>query len=278
MALAALVVLVGACNVVTGANLLDTSDETPPAADSSTRPGNAPPSGASTPPADATNATDADSGVGVPPKAVAFKDVRTASNETAQTSFALAVPNAAAGDVLVATLALGNSGNTAVPVITAPSGFTLAGRVDVDTKTLLASYVHVATATEPTSYVWTSNLGIEGELWMLSYSNVDTANPVDVINPKVSAAAGPGYTTGTVSTKAGAAVIATFASHAGSVTTWSPSAGLTARINMNNGDTRSAFVGDVVQRTAGTAGPFQATASIAQDYALMTVLALRPAP
>jgi hypothetical protein len=186
----------------------------------------------------------------------------------------------ASGDVLVAGVAMGNSGNSAAPVFTAPSGWSLVRRLDSGIATTLAVYWHVAGASEPATYTWSFDLPIEGEAWVSDYAGVDTVSPVDVETGVVQANSATSYATPSLKTiAANTLVLGSFASHGGSAATWTAPPSTTTRASLNNGTSRSALAVEEAFAPAGTTvGPWTATVDQAQDYALVHLMALRPAP
>jgi hypothetical protein len=95
----------------------------------------------------------------------------------------------------------------------------------------------------------------------------------------VSETTGPGYPTPTLTTtSANTLLVAAWAAHdTAELATWSTSNGA-VRANLNNASTRSGLGVDTPVATAGVTPVIVGTASVAQDYAIIDVLALRPAP
>lgn len=84
----------------------------------------------------------------------------------------------AQGDVLVAAIAIRPSTAT----VTAPSGWTLLRRINNSSGNSgsLVVYYKVATASEATNYSWSFNASSGSAGGIRGFSNVDTANPIDV--------------------------------------------------------------------------------------------------
>jgi parallel beta-helix repeat protein len=213
--------------------------------------------------------------------AIAWRGATTTAYASASTTSITLTrpPSTQTGDVLVATLGFGNSSATVLPQLTAPPGWMLVRRVDHGTRDSLAVYWHVAAATDPGSFTWTSNHSVGGDACMQDYAGVDPTNPVDVDagkdNPKAQTFSTPGVTT----TTSGDWIVASYYGHAksGNPATWSVPAGASQRVDHNNGGSRSASADDFPQASAGPVAPIASTSSNTQDYTITHVLALRPA-
>ena len=108
---------------------------------------------------------------------------------------------------------------------------------------------------------------------------VDPISPVDAELGTLVATIGTTYATPSITTvSANAMVVATYVSHAGTPSTWLGPAAASVRADLNNGSTRSGLGIDELVGAAGPTGTLTATASAQQDYALVHVLALKPAP
>jgi hypothetical protein len=215
---------------------------------------------------------------GPAPAGIRFRSATTSSYPSGSTTRITVPipPGTVAGDVLVASVGFGNSSATALPAITAPSGWTLVRRVDHGTVNSLAIYWHAYAAGDlvPT---WTAGQSVGGAASISAYSGVAAA-PMDVSAGK-DAGSGSTFSTASVVTSApDELLVASFFAHsAGGPTSWTPQAPLTSRTNFNNGGSRSMTTADVLQRTASTSGSFSAIASVSQDYGLTALVALRPA-
>ena len=235
-------------------------------------------------PADSTSVTEADAhGDAMPdamPVLIAWQSTTTTSVLAAGAlSVTVARPTCAAGNVFVATVAMGRTGSAASPTFTAPTGWTLVRRVDRLNDSALLTYWHTASAAEPTSYTWQFSATIEGVAWISCYANVNPTAPIEVEAGVLVATVGPAYATPSITTTTpNAMVLATYVSHAATATTWVAPTGTTKRAGLNNGTTRSGLGVDKLFAAAGATGTLTATASTAQGYALVEILALKPAP
>ena len=231
---------------------------------------------------DAVADAKADGETSTPPHTITWRSTTTAFVPQAGASLVtVARPSTvASGDVLVAGVAMGNSGNSAAPVFTAPSGWSLVRRLDSGIATTLAVYWHVAGASEPATYTWSFDLPIEGEAWVSDYAGADTVSPVDVETGVVQASSATSYATPSLKTiAANTLVLGSFASHGSSAATWTAPPSTTTRASLNNQSSRSAIAVEQAVAAAGTTvGPWTATVDQAQDYALVHLMALRPAP
>ena len=216
------------------------------------------------------------------PRFITWKATTTQNipSATAATSVTVGQPTCASGDVEVAAIAMGNTGASTVPTFTEPAGWTLVRRSDHGSDTALLVYWHTAGAIEPSTYTWQFSAAIEGVAWISCYANVDPVAPIDVELGTLILNTGPTYATPSITTTvANAMVVATYASHVSvTPTTWSAPAGTSVRANLNNGTTRSGLGIDEPVAAAGPTGALAATASVVQNYALVHVLALKPAP
>jgi hypothetical protein len=187
---------------------------------------------------------------------------------------------AAAGDVLVATVVIGNSGNGAQPAWTDPAGWILAGRLLVRPAHSLAFATHVVGTGEPASYTWSWNLWEGGIAWISDYAGVNPTAPINAAAsadlPSGSSFAAPSVT----ATVPGTMVLAAFGGYWSGGTgaeSWSLAPPLTARVNTTNGSSRNAAGGDAPQATAGATPAPSATTSVSLSYAMGFTIALAPA-
>jgi hypothetical protein len=212
---------------------------------------------------------------------ISWRDTRSVPFHGYATAFPLQTPTSLSGDVMLATLALGNSSNTALPRLTPPAGWSLVREIDLGTVSTLAVYVHIASSSEPTVYTWQSDLGIEGEAWISSYGGVDATKAIEAENGETAPQHLTSYSTPSLATVTpGAMIVASFAGH-GTFTAWAPPANTNVRTSVTDGtsgDVRVGLAVDVAQGASGQITPLTATAPTNLDYALTHVLALRPAP
>ncbi len=213
---------------------------------------------------------------------IAWQGTTTATvPQAGAASVTIARPTCATGDVMLAMVAMGNSGSAAMPTFLAPPGWTLVRRLDHDNDTTLLVYWHAAVALEPTTYTWGFSAMIEGVAWISCYANVDVNVPIDAESGDVDPSVGPAYSTPSITTtSANTMLVASFASHntTGGINAWSPPAGTNVRANLNNGTTRSGLGVDELISAAGPTSVLTATVSVPEDYALVDLLALKPSP
>ena len=190
-------------------------------------------------------------------------------------------PGSEVGDVLVAVLAMGNSGSPAMPDFTAPSGWTQIRRDDSNNDTTVISYWHAIEAVEPPTYLWAFDQQAEGVAWISAYEGVSTSDPIDIAGGSAIENSGPSYTAPAITTSgANELLVVTFAAHLttdNGSTTWLAPMDAAVRALLNNGTTRSGIGFDVAMASPGPVGVITATASVAQDYGLAGIIALRPA-
>src|SRR2546426_8727176 len=110
---------------------------------------------------------------------IVFQSAATATNSTAVASLAIANPaGTAAGDVLVASIALNGATVTAVPA----DWVQIAAVTSISNPKLYA-YYHVAGATEPASYSWTLSSAAAGGGGIPRYSGANNPSPPDAPAP-----------------------------------------------------------------------------------------------
>jgi hypothetical protein len=198
------------------------------------------------------------------------------------TAMRVTVPaGVAAGDLLVAVVAVGLSGNPN-PAIGSPNGWTLVDRLDHPNGTAMVVCWHVVGASEPASYTWSSSASIDGVGWMLAYSGVNPGSPIDVHTGMDLSSSGTSYAAPQLSTSApGAVVIATFVGHSSSppsINSWSRPLGTIKRADFNDNGNRTGISAELAMPTPGKVPALTATASLSENYAIVHLLALAPAP
>ena len=187
-----------------------------------------------------------------------------------------------AGDVLIATIAMGRSKTEPQPAFTPPTGWMSVGSpvYSQDTESALAVYWHLY-GTGETSYTWQFNEILEGVAWISSYSGVSPTSPIDVGSGLDDSASSTSYSLPVLTTTGpGEMIVGAYAGHGSAPPgTWTAPASTHARTDslLHNATTRSGLGIDALQGAAGTTPASTATVSPVQDYALTYVLALKPA-
>lgn len=212
---------------------------------------------------------------------IAWKAITSQTIPASAPATSVAIPEpvgVALDDVMIAVVAMGQTGEALQPVFTPPSGWTLVSQVFEADDSGLAVFSHVAGLAETGTYTFTFNEAIEGVAWISVYSGVAKATPVDVYDGVLDSGSGVDYTAPTVTTTAADDVlVVAFASHdAATATTWTAPSAVNVRIDINDGTTRSGLGFDVAMPAPGPTAAFEAIASTTQDYALVQVTALRP--
>jgi hypothetical protein len=174
---------------------------------------------------------------------------------------------------------MGNTGSNQMSAFTAPPSWTFVDRIDRALDSALLVYWHVVRTAEPASYTWQFTPQIEGVAWVSCYANVDATAPIDAEMGVLIATTGPAYAAPSITTTtANTMLVAAWITHDNQTpTTWTATAGA-VRANFNNGSTRAALGVDTPVAAAGATPVITGTASVVQDYAIVDVLALRPAP
>ncbi len=210
----------------------------------------------------------------VVPQAFAAISFGTEANATTtNTTLTISKPaSTAAGDILIATIAAhGGSDDT----ITPPSGWTLILRTNNGTNNALATYYHVVTGSEGSTFAWTLNYGSHGNRaggGILRYTGVDTSNPVDTSSGNTGTSASPSASNVTT-TVANDLLVAAFASDSsGSMT---PPTGMTERFDQTQSSGPNEETADAVQSATGASGAKTASGA-ANDAWEAQLIALRP--
>ena len=207
-----------------------------------------------------------------PPAVITFRSASTAAVQAASIS----VPRPtgiATGDVLLAAI-----DTLGVPTITPPTGWTLVGSEIVNgTSMKQATYVHVASGTEPAAYVWTFSATSTATAVIQAYSGVDTANPINVSGGQANASSTSIGSPSVNVTVSGAMLVAFFgiASNA----TITPPSGHAERgeVVAGPGNNRITSEGNDDPHPLGPSGTHSATASKA-GLSIGQVVILKPAP
>ncbi len=111
-----------------------------------------------------------------PPSGISLRSSSAGNNGSGSTTLVITKPTGTTtGDVMVAEVTVHTAGNS----IAAPSGWNLVLRQDTGTALSTASYIKVATSSEPSSYTWTFGTSGEASGGIGSYIGVDTTTPVD---------------------------------------------------------------------------------------------------
>jgi hypothetical protein len=230
----------------------------------------APPSPSPTPsPSPSTTPSPSSS----PSAGITFQGATTTVNTTASASLVIPKPaGTAAGDLLVASLALNGSA-----IWSAPPGWVQMAAVTTVANPKLYAYYRVAAAVEPASYSWSLDSAAASSGGIARYTGVNTANPLDApvktasSSTIVAALTVPGVTTASP----GAMLVGAAAINASptTVTITAPN-GMTQRWDL--GGKRQEY-DDAVQQTAGNSGTKTWTFSSARE-AVGWLAALRPAP
>jgi hypothetical protein len=215
-----------------------------------------------------------------PPTSIAFRASATyVSQSTSTMDMALTAPaSVQVNDVLIATIFAGDYLSTSLPVVTAPTGWTLVTQTAHGTAAALKVYSHVAVAGDAgRTFHWTTDVWVGATCSMVAYSGANAAVPVDVKASQDNPGAASAYSTPSVTTTAGGDLLLT--AYAGysqtATTTWSTPTGMTQRTNFNNAGLLSLSNDDKTQTAAGATGTFSSTATVAQDYALTALVALK---
>jgi MSHA biogenesis protein MshQ len=186
-------------------------------------------------------------------------------------------------DVMIASI--GFSPNT-LTVTGVPAGWTLVNRVDNTNANAnsLAVYRLAAGAAEPASYTWTFSAAGYLAGAILTFSGVDTANPLDTPEVKGGnctqqgscATATLSHATPSVTTTVANMMLVTSHTYS-SAGTWTPPGGMTEPVNadVQHGN-QSLGVNYVLQAAAGATGTKTATASTQADVGNAHILALKP--
>src|SRR5215831_18586636 len=97
------------------------------------------------------------------------------NNQTIQALSVNQPAGATSGDLLVATIYLGNDALGSLPTFTSPAGWTLVDQTNRSSRGSLLVAWHAVGASEPPSYTWTSNAPVYGVGWIAAYRGVKVA-------------------------------------------------------------------------------------------------------
>ncbi|MEM9378916.1 MAG: Ig-like domain-containing protein [Planctomycetota bacterium] len=210
---------------------------------------------------------------------IAFVATGTAASAAALDLDVPTPAGTAAGDLLLAAIAVRPSSATVTP----PAGWTLIRRTDTTTAVLssLLTYRRVAEAGEPAMHRWSFSASTGSAAAIVAFRGVESTSPVDVEGgqetPSALAHAAPSVTTTT-----SRAMLVTAHGYASSGT-WTPPAGMTevadlASLAPEDPVGISLSVNVELLTVAGATGPRAATASGNSDSGTGHALALSPGP
>jgi hypothetical protein len=190
----------------------------------------------------------------------------------------LSRPTVVNGDVLIAGCAF--RGGTGTTVTAVPSGWTLVGRADNGANVSIVTYWHAVSnaSSEPASYSWTLSASQQFNGFMMVYSGLDNANPIDV-EANQATASGTSHAAPSVTTTVANGVLLTFHATAWCVA-WTPPAGMTELLDFTwcPGGAASNVDLEVNDVPLGATGP-TGTRTATNDGAAVGVtqsIALRP--
>ena len=193
------------------------------------------------------------------------------------TSLTINTPASSDGDLMIAGITVAGGTNTTIP--TPPSGWTLITRTDNGTNVGLATYYHVATASEPSSYKWTFGSSAKASGGIIDYTGVNPSTPIDTTGTggtgNSAAVTAPSVTT----TLANDIVVGFFATAANATFTKPTGTPTTTeefdqRIGTTSGPATEGI--DFAVASAGVTGSKTATASSSGQW-VAQMIALRPA-
>jgi hypothetical protein len=181
-------------------------------------------------------------------------------------------------DVLIAMLAIGYSGDPN-PMITPPAGWSPIRRIDRTDSVAFAFYWRRATASEPPNYSFGTNNQVHGVGLVLAYSGVDLTAPVVIDSGQLVPSSASQYSTTSITPGVdNTMLVATFTGYSDlGFGGWMPPAGTSGRVMQNDNSKRSAAVFDRLATSQGASGAFTSSVGPEQNYALVHVMALRPA-
>ena len=206
---------------------------------------------------------------------IAFTDSNDDNAGSSVTSIPLSTPgNTLLNDVMIASITA-RSPNTTQPTISTPSGWTAVPNCntqDTTNRITTASFYRVATAADVTGTSYTWNLGGPSSARMVggivSYSGVDTVNPIDASNSASATNVAPSLT----ATLPGSLLVGIW-SHINEINVTQP-AGMTERYDQIGGSSSPTVGTEVADQvvTAGATGTRTATASSTPTIAQSIVL------
>jgi hypothetical protein len=187
-------------------------------------------------------------------------------------------PTVVNGDVLIGGCAF--RGGTGTTVTGVPTGWTLVGRADNGANVSIVTYWHAVSnaSSEPASYSWTLSASQQFNGFMMVYSGLDNANPIDVEANQATASA-TSHAAPSVTTTVANGVLLTLHATAWCVA-WTPPAGMTELLDFTwcPGGAASNVDLEVNDLPLGAVGP-TGTKTATNDGAAVGVtqsIALRP--
>jgi hypothetical protein len=205
----------------------------------------------------------------------------SATASTGATTLSLTIPapaNEQQGDVLIAQLAINNTGIT----VTAPSGWTQI-RVDSGNGIMQALYYHIAGTSEPASYTWSwSGTGANAAGSIGAFSGINTSAPINASSGAASSSQSSSITAPGVTTTVDNAVVIGFFGIRASTSITLPTgetSGWAALSTASGGSGQQSDIagGYEVQPTAGATGNRQASVlSSEAGYNVGQLVALQP--
>ncbi|NOT12918.1 MAG: hypothetical protein HOP23_13975 [Methylococcaceae bacterium] len=183
------------------------------------------------------------------------------------------------GDVMIASVAV----TPAAVTINTPTGWTLIRTIQntSSTRSRLAVFRRVATASEPASYAWTFSRSHSGAVGgILSFSGVDNTSPINKENGGTTVSSTTHAAVSITPTSANVMLVGTF-SYA-SAGTWTAPTGMTEAVDVASRTTNSSSGESMemtyqTQATATATGIKTATATATRDRGVSHILALKPA-
>jgi hypothetical protein len=202
---------------------------------------------------------------------ISFVATSSADTGTGASTLTLAPPTGiAAGDVLVATLAIAGTGT-----VTAPSGWTAVQNITSGTAMRHATWYRVATTSEPASYQWglsASRTAAAGAIG--AYRGVNGTVPIDA-SATSTGASGNATTPAVTTTSVGDLAIA--ATGFATATTVTPDASTTERYDRSSSAGATAEGADFTQASAGATAAKTAAPAVSSSRWASATIALRDA-
>jgi hypothetical protein len=134
-----------------------------------------------------------------PPGGIALRAAAIGNNGAGSSTLTIGQPaGTSSGDVMVAHVIVQKAGNT----ITPPTGWSQVLRLDTSSAISTATYVKVASSSEPATYMWSFSAVGEASGGIASYIGVNTTAPVDASHAQYNASTSNVDNSGLVTTAA----------------------------------------------------------------------------
>jgi uncharacterized protein YbdZ (MbtH family) len=206
-----------------------------------------------------------------PPGGIALRAAAIGNNGAGSSTLTIGQPaGTSSGDVMVAHVIVQKAGNT----ITPPTGWSQVLRQDSPSAISTATYVRVASSSEPATYMWSFSAVGEASGGIASYIGVNTTAPVDASHAQYNASTSNVDNSGLVTTAANDMLV--YAVGVIVQTTVNVPSGFTEVWRTGSRSSTTSEMSQENFASVGATGPIHGTLSVSNSNITM-LIALRPA-